>query len=93
MLSGEEGRSLSRLARMTSPTLIEIAAAVLQLGAAGFMVYRAWQTARGLSGMRVTIDSIGPDIERLGNEMAGQFRDQLIAFAVLAVGTALQLFG
>lgn len=65
---------------------------VLQVGAAAYIVFQAWRTARALSDMQVTIDSMELIIQRLGREMAGQFKHQLIGFAVLALGAILQLF-
>jgi hypothetical protein len=75
------------------PTLNKIGI-LLQTGAAAYIVYQDWRTARVLAGYeKVTIDSLEIIIQKLGREMAGQFKHQFIGFAVLAIGAALQLYG
>lgn len=68
---------------------------VLQVLAAAYIVFQAWRTANALANMKgraITWGSLDPIIQQLGREMAGQFRHQLIGFAVLALGAGLQLF-
>jgi uncharacterized membrane protein YidH (DUF202 family) len=75
---------------MDVATQLQWAGIALQVLGAGYMVAQAWRTAKALTGMKVTIDSVGADIERLGSEMAGQFKHQMLAFAVVVVGMVLQ---
>jgi hypothetical protein len=66
---------------------------VLELGAAGFIVARAWWSGRVFKQGRArfkTIDGIDDAIDAIVDNAAGQFRDQGIAFAVLVVGLVLQ---
>jgi DNA modification methylase len=64
---------------------------VLQVIAAAYIVLQAGRTAKALANFKVTIDSLEHIIERLGREMAGQFKHQLIGFVVLALGAILQM--
>lgn len=64
---------------------------LLQVLAAAYIVFQAWRTARALSGMKITIDSLEGDIHALGGEMKGQFKHQLFGFVVLALGAVAQL--
>lgn len=55
------------------------------------MVVQAWRTARTVRRMGpVTIDSLGPYIERLAREMSSQFAHQLVAFVVVVIGMVFQ---
>jgi hypothetical protein len=66
---------------------------LLQVIAAGYIVFQAWRTARALKDMKVTIDSLEQVILQLGAEMTLQFRHQLFGFGVLAIGAVLQAIG
>jgi hypothetical protein len=64
---------------------------VLQVLAAAYIVFQAYRTTRTLEDMKITFDSIEHVIARLGSEMRGQFKHQVIGFALLALGAILQL--
>ncbi|GAB1597186.1 hypothetical protein [Lysobacter claricitrinus] len=75
-----------------SATIIGI---VLQAAGGGYLVWQSWNTSRALkrhvSGP-VTFDNLGTAIDTFAQELGGQFRQQLVGFAFLLVGSGFQLY-
>lgn len=74
-----------------SPKMLNSLGVLLQVLAAAYLVLQAYRTSQTLGNLPRTYDTIGGSIERALGEVSSQFGHQLIAFAVLAMGSALQL--
>ena len=77
-----------------SSNCITIAGILLQLLGAAYLVFQSFRTARKLQKYKgpVTYDSLAPSIETLAHEVGGQFSQQLVGFAFVFLGSALQLY-
>lgn len=78
---------------MTPPCATTIGI-VLQLLGAGHLVLQSWRTSRHLAtfSTHVTFDALGPPIDALTREVRGQIVQQLIGFAFVLAGSAMQLY-
>lgn len=80
---------------MTAQTIATQVGILVQLAGAGYLVFQAARTARVLRnfGQGLTFDKFNQSLERLSGEVASQFKQQLVGFVFIAVGSALQLYG
>lgn len=67
---------------------------VLQVGGAGYLVFQSWRSSRNLARfpIQITYDALGPTIDALTREVRSQVAQQLIGFAFVLAGSALQLY-
>lgn len=79
---------------MTTSICVMVAGIVLQVFGALLLVIQSFYTSRKLGkyGAHVAYDNFSVIIADLAHEMANQFRQQLVGFAFLLVGAALQLY-
>lgn len=80
---------------MTTQTCVTVIGIVLQVLGALFLVLQSLQTSRKLRKYHagVTYDNFSAIIADLATEISGQFRQQLVGFVFMLVGSALQLYG
>ncbi|MCJ7546363.1 MAG: hypothetical protein MUP30_06005 [Deltaproteobacteria bacterium] len=65
---------------------------ILEIFAAAFLVYSAWQAKQNLKDKATTKDA-QEAIEELLKEMRGQYFKEIWGFSFLAVGLVLQIVG
>lgn len=75
---------------MRLDVILNLGGILLQVGAAGFLVWKARQTYQSLTTFKITYDDFNRSLNTLKDEVQGQFHDQAAAFAVLAIGAAMQ---
>jgi len=77
-----------------TPICATIAGIVLQLFGGGYLVFQSWRTSRDLSRHpeTVTFGELAPTIDTLTRELRRQFREQMIGFVFVVVGSGLQLY-
>ena len=79
---------------MTLQTCTTIIGIVLQVLGALLLVLQSLKTSRNLGKYeaQVTYDNFSSIIADLAREVGGQFRQQLLGFAFVLAGSALQLY-
>ena len=75
---------------------------VIQLIGAAYLVGQSFRTSRKLrkykstpvtyDSLGTTIDNLGASVEQLAHEIGSQFKQQLVGFAFVALGSGLQLY-
>ena len=80
---------------MTTPTCLTVIGIILQVLGAVFLVFQSLRTSRKLGkyNAQVTYDNFSSIIADLAREVGGQFRQQLVGFLFVLVGSVLQLYG
>jgi len=80
---------------MTTQTCVTVIGIILQVLGALFLVFQSLRTSRKLGkyNAQVTYDNFSSIIADLAREVGGQFRQQLVGFLFVLVGSALQLYG
>jgi hypothetical protein len=68
---------------------------IVQVVGGAWLVYQSSKTAKTLASFKsqLTFDKIEGALCSLAAEVAGGFRQQLLGFLFLAIGSALQLYG
>ena len=78
-----------------STTCATVIGILLQLLGGGYLVWQSLNTSRSLKAHvsgHVTYETLGTAIDTLARELGGQFRQQLVGFLFLAVGSCFQLY-
>lgn len=77
-----------------TPACATVIGTILQLLGAGYLVVNSWRTTQKLGkfGEHATYNNFTQMIETLAREIAGQFKQQLIGFVCLLVGSFFQLY-
>ena len=80
---------------MNAHVIATVLGIVIQAGGAAYVVVKAKSTADLLGKYKsnITYDTFAHAIDDLAHEMHGQFKLQLRGFAMLALGSTLQLYG
>ena len=80
---------------MTTQTCVTVIGTIFQVLGALFLVLQSFQTSRKLGkyNAQVTYDNFSSIISDLAREVGGQFRQQLVGFMFVLLGSALQLYG
>jgi hypothetical protein len=75
---------------------VEVAGSIVQLGAAAWITFNAWRTSKRLAALKEPAKTWGGSdagSDALFDAAIGQSADQFKAFATLALGIAISLFG